>query len=837
MKHIQKQAETESALNEWCQGSRLLVASHYFWISGIDSLQKSLEGFYRSILHQLLSQVPELIPHLFPYKERSAVDLSLERLETVFRFKLPEEMLKYGDPEDNPRLTLKCCLFIDGLDEFEENGIQDCDQRIASILSELVRSFPHIKICASSRPSSAFRTHFEHPLDAAPFSQTIVVEEFTRADMEMFALAKLSKMACSKRKFQKDSRWKDIGKILAAKAEGVWLWTTLVMQSVLREFGRDESFDTILTIIRDYPSDLEKLFKTIVEKLDDRHRLASSAIFSVLVEATYPVSAADIRLFLLKPDKQFSEFGFVEHALSSSLCYPPELETLDSIRNQLHNRCGDLVEVSYYDRYEPNALLKLWKAKCFFSTTASLSASPPASDGKSRLSFPGLSSTTASDKAIIQTKVDFIHRSVRDCFNRNPNWLSLSPLSSTLPSATHSLALGAAFSPSPTFPASFSPTASAQSATPSNSEAHAKMEAPNRYILSRLNLLAMVVSAFKTGAKMNKFGSSGSNCLKGQGSISETDQVLAPWAGWENWPQDGSVSLREFRRWYLFRFCGFFFHASELDKELRVAIKEYPNITPPAESICEKLNDDYQFDPHSLIGKLVDRYIRLVAEAFRNLPNVTCYAGSEAMLSPNDTTTRLTVTKVEAAAARIDKKASKVHRIWLQKEFDLLDMTTRLRLSVKSWSGISSSTASLIPLATLQESPARELMRLLHQTLTIAKISRAELSEILANSRSAPGTIPVSALFSYIAVKARLLLYLLEMNKTKEIRLLHNGARLGGKMTFRCLFLASLIPTLVPNLKSHRAFACWSEKWLGGTTLSLPSSSALNGRPFTLILS
>src|SRR6187551_3334902 len=111
MKEIQRRHETRSALEEWSAGSQLLVASHYFWISGVDPRQKSLEGLYRHMLYQIFIKEPELIPIVCPYEQRMEKWTTLARLESAFK-NLPEAVL---NKDGTIARSLRYCFFIDGL--------------------------------------------------------------------------------------------------------------------------------------------------------------------------------------------------------------------------------------------------------------------------------------------------------------------------------------------------------------------------------------------------------------------------------------------------------------------------------------------------------------------------------------------------------------------------------------------------------------------------------------------------------------------------------------------------------------------------------------------------
>jgi hypothetical protein len=67
MKYIVEHATTSQHLSTWAQksGSEYHMGSFFFWASGT-LVQRSLSGLLRSLLFEILDQVPEIAPVLFP---------------------------------------------------------------------------------------------------------------------------------------------------------------------------------------------------------------------------------------------------------------------------------------------------------------------------------------------------------------------------------------------------------------------------------------------------------------------------------------------------------------------------------------------------------------------------------------------------------------------------------------------------------------------------------------------------------------------------------------------------------------------------------------------------
>ena len=61
MKFITDAPNTESLLTKWARTKQVLLASHFFWSAG-SPIQRSQEGLLRTLLYNILIQVPKLIP-------------------------------------------------------------------------------------------------------------------------------------------------------------------------------------------------------------------------------------------------------------------------------------------------------------------------------------------------------------------------------------------------------------------------------------------------------------------------------------------------------------------------------------------------------------------------------------------------------------------------------------------------------------------------------------------------------------------------------------------------------------------------------------------------------
>ena len=107
MKFITEHPKTRQALSQWASPHHLITASFYFWHTGT-VLQKSQEGLLRSLLYEVLSQCPNMIPDVLP--ERWAL---CEHSNPTYcewsRTELVNAIAKFSS---QPIMLKRACFFI-----------------------------------------------------------------------------------------------------------------------------------------------------------------------------------------------------------------------------------------------------------------------------------------------------------------------------------------------------------------------------------------------------------------------------------------------------------------------------------------------------------------------------------------------------------------------------------------------------------------------------------------------------------------------------------------------------------------------------------------------------
>lgn len=241
MKYLSENWRTSGELKLWARGSTLVTASFYFWNAGT-AMQKSQQGLLQSILFEVLNQCPDMIPSICPElweklgRGHITSAWSLKSLSSSF------ELLKA-----QTSISKKYCFFIDGLDEYEGDHFDLID-----ILKDLALS-PIIKLCLSSRPWNYFEDAFGKDVD-----YKLYLQDLTREDIYLYAQSRLEVHIVPG---QNDMHYQHLISEIANRAQGVFLWVFLVVQSLREGLANGDNISILEIRLRSLPTDLELFFK------------------------------------------------------------------------------------------------------------------------------------------------------------------------------------------------------------------------------------------------------------------------------------------------------------------------------------------------------------------------------------------------------------------------------------------------------------------------------------------------------------------------------------------------------------------------------------------------
>ncbi len=326
MKYLASEPRTECILQTWAGNEALVVGKFFFWNAG-NVMQKSQEGLLQSLLYEVLSQCPQLMESVCPSRWRSS-DLYDTHSEPWTKHELIES---FDLLSRVPDLSSKFCFFIDGLDEYQGDHFDliQTVQRLAASSS--------IKICLSSRPWEEFTDAFGRDKD-----RTIILQDLTRRDIQLYVHDALKQHHYFAKLEEADPRWNELVEELEDRAQGVFLWVTIVVRSLLRGLTHADDVSDLQRRLREFPAELNPFFQHIFDSIDPFYREQTAQLFLVNIEASTPLSV--IALQFIEEERRRPDYIF---ELDIRPYSNREIEDIyDTVKRRLNARCKDLLEVN-----------------------------------------------------------------------------------------------------------------------------------------------------------------------------------------------------------------------------------------------------------------------------------------------------------------------------------------------------------------------------------------------------------------------------------------------------------------------------------------------------------
>ena len=256
---------------------RSVLAKFFFHARGTE-LQKTPCGLYRSLLHQLLLQVPSL-----------RLDFRQHYLEK----KQAHGQCKWHDNEMQDLLTANIrkavkltpvTIYIDALDEC---GLEE-ERRLASYLQDLTTKEP-VKICFSCR-------HYPH-MSMTDCSE-ILVEKENGNDIVKYINTFFEAKSWNIAEGHNSEVIKEIREDVMNKSSNVFQWVFLVLQIIDKLRAKFKTWKIVRNKIREVPQTLNDLYTHILSSLDldDEQRAQSSTLLRWICFAKRPLSPNELRI-------------------------------------------------------------------------------------------------------------------------------------------------------------------------------------------------------------------------------------------------------------------------------------------------------------------------------------------------------------------------------------------------------------------------------------------------------------------------------------------------------------------------------------------------------------
>jgi hypothetical protein len=356
MKYLYHHSRTSELLAQWSSPTEVVMAGFFFWHSG-SMMQKTQLGLLQSILHEALQKKPELQNVIFPPEVQEEASLRwrarLPTAETIWT--LRELETAFTNLIQQP--SLKICLLIDGLDEYDGDHVE-----IAQLFMGVINS-PGVKICVSSRPLIIFETLFR----ACP---NLRLQDLTFDDIYFYVKTKLEGQDEVLRLVQdQPGEFASLINEIILKASGVFLWVSLVVKSLIEGLTNYDRMSDLRRRVKEIPDDLSHLYWHMLRSIKPSFYLGQAAKLLRIVHTAY-----------------------------------------------LENRVLNLQELSLAEAYEPGAPLPRAFGEIRDEEAQSRSKMI---EGRVKSRCRGLLEVhSAGSSTLLSSEVNFLHQSVREFLNK-----------------------------------------------------------------------------------------------------------------------------------------------------------------------------------------------------------------------------------------------------------------------------------------------------------------------------------------------------------------------------------------------------------------------------------
>ena len=262
MRFVLEDSRTKSALRSWAN-SEVFILSFFIWKQAVQTLQKNIVGVERALLYQILKTHPGLSSFVISEADVRKLEHSLtwtHQRATPILLTVFKELTK----------TTRCCIFVDGLDELDDDF-----ETMIHLLHGLAK-IEHVKICASSRAEAEFDNAFA----TCP---KLRLHELTRKDIENMIVDTLGDMNNSRGHEALSVSELDLLKeAFLEKANEVFLWVKLALASIRQGILYHQPFEQLMIRLEELPKQLENLFAHIVSRIPDEHLIEVSRYMKII---------------------------------------------------------------------------------------------------------------------------------------------------------------------------------------------------------------------------------------------------------------------------------------------------------------------------------------------------------------------------------------------------------------------------------------------------------------------------------------------------------------------------------------------------------------------------
>ena len=303
-----------------------VVASFFFFGRGSD-LQRSSFGLFRSLFHQLLREIPEMLSDFIPIyekkckiKQKSGSDI--QWYETELRDFLEQWILSASRDRS-------ISIYVDALDEAGQEVAEKLIEYFEELIERLGPSKSGFAVCFSCR-------HYPHlvPKDVP----RICVDAENDQDIATYV-----RQVFTKHQFSDPTEVQELEQEIIGKASSIFQWVVLIIRIIIEADVDGVSVREIRQMIKKIPNELGSLYDYILSQIKNQKRAAQ--MMQWVCFALRPLSLNELRYAMVVDIT--NDFNSLEECQGSVNF----AKTDEQMKRRVKSLSGGLAEtVEYEDR-------------------------------------------------------------------------------------------------------------------------------------------------------------------------------------------------------------------------------------------------------------------------------------------------------------------------------------------------------------------------------------------------------------------------------------------------------------------------------------------------------
>ena len=244
-----------------------IVLRFFFDFRTGKGVTNSFEGLLRSLLYQLINEIPQVDVRGLDDGEKDSISSWPEhRLRDALRRSL--EGAKNG-----------VCILVDGLDEYEGSFLTLIPFLQSLVTSNDSEKIP-IKICVSSRPEPVLSQYLQHlPQLSMSDHNASGIRSYSSLTIEEMKLVVFDGLDISQ-----------LSQLIAGRAEGVFLWARFALEELVKGHSSGETFEEVLKRLESIPDSLEEIYDRMLCRIPPLAKKECMVMLQLVCFATVPLS-------------------------------------------------------------------------------------------------------------------------------------------------------------------------------------------------------------------------------------------------------------------------------------------------------------------------------------------------------------------------------------------------------------------------------------------------------------------------------------------------------------------------------------------------------------------